>query len=249
MRHSESLLFTVGMAAGGAAIARWPGRRRPGRGRHDADSLLLRVVCHELRTPVRSLRSLTRALTEDATGDPAAVAQLAREQAEHVESVLDTVTAAAQGLLGAPPADDLVPIGRLLPSIAATVPAHRLRVGVSERAARRRVAGRRARQILINLLDNAVRHGPPGGVVGLDVAACPGGLVMTVRDEGRDSRPVAAALRRRTQPTGVTGMGLWIVRQLVAAGGGRVTAYRDRGGVAVRVLLPARAPLRDRPDR
>lgn len=238
MQGGGRFLFTLGMAAGGAVIARWPGRQ-PSPAHPDA--LLLRVVCHELRTPVRSLRSLTRALNEEATADRTAVAQLACQQAAHVESLLDQVTAAAQGLLGGPPDDERVPVGRLLPSVAATVPGDRLRLRVSERAARRRVAARRTRQILTNLLDNAVRHGPPGGPVRLDVAVRSGWLVLTVRDEGRDSRPVEAALRRRTPPVGVTGLGLWIVRQLAAADGGRVTAHRDREGLAVRVRLPARS--------
>jgi two-component system, OmpR family, sensor kinase len=240
---TEPLMFVLGLVAGGVAVASWPGR--PVRaGAADGAEVLLRAVCHELGTPVRSLQSLTRALAEEAETDRTAVARLAREQAGHVASVLSQATEVAQGLHGSPLADEPVPIGRLLPAAAAAVPPRRLRIRVDERVAARPVAGRRTRQVLINLLDNAVRHGPPEGAILLRLEPAAGGLAVTVQDEGLDSAPVEAALRRRTPPAGMPGMGLWIVRQLVAVDGGTVTAYRAPAGVTVRVLLPSRPQRR-----
>lgn len=234
---AEPLMFVLGLLAGAVAVASWPARPAPARS-PDGAGLLLRAVCHELGTPVRSLQSLTRALAEEVDTDRRAVARLAREQAGHVASVLSQATEVAQGLHGSALADEPVPIERLLPAAAAAVPPHRLRIRVDERVAARRVAGRRTRQVLINLLDNAVRHGPPQGAVVLRLQSAAGAIAITVQDEGRDSAPVEAALRSRTPPAGMPGMGLWIVRQLVGVDGGTVTAYRTAAGVAVRVLLP-----------
>lgn len=233
---AEPLMFVLGLVAGGVAVAAWPADRTAPR--PDGAGLLLRTVCHELGTPVRSLQSLTRALAEEADTDRQAVARLAREQAGHLASVLSQATEVAQGLHGSPLADEPVPVGRLLPAAAATVPPRRLRLRVDERAAARPVAGRRTRQVLINLLDNAMRHGPPNGTVVLRLEPAVGGVVITVQDEGTDSAPIEAALRRPTPPAGMPGMGLWIVRQLVTVDGGTVTAHRTRAGVAVRVVLP-----------
>ncbi|MCW6006681.1 ATP-binding protein, partial [Micromonospora sp. CPCC 205371] len=126
----------------------------------------------------------------------------------------------------------------LTPAPPASVPRKRRRMRVDERAGGRPVPARRTRQVLINLLDNAVRHGPPGGAVVLRLEPAAGGVAVTVQDEGLDSTPVEAALRRHTPPAGMSGMGLWIVRQLVEVDGGTVTAYRTPAGVAVRVVLP-----------
>ncbi|MEH1127232.1 sensor histidine kinase [Micromonospora sp. CPCC 206061] len=241
---TEPLMFVLGLAAGGVAVAGWPAERAR-TGTADGAGLLLRTVCHELGTPVRSLQSLTRALAEEADTDRQAVARLAQEQAGHLASVLSQATEVAQGLHGSPLADEPVPIGRLLPAVAAVVPPRRLRLRVDERVLARPVAGRRTRQVLINLLDNAVRHGPPEGPVVLRLEAVAGGVAVLVQDEGLDSSPVEAALRRPTPPAGTSGMGLWIVRQLVAVDGGTVTVCRTRTGVAIRVLLPC--PSRRRP--
>jgi signal transduction histidine kinase len=237
---AEPLMFVLGLVAGSVAVASWPRRSVP---THSADGagLLLRVVCHELGTPVRSLQSLTRALAEEADTDRQAVARLAREQAGHVASVLSQATEVAQGLHGSPLPDEPVPVNRLLPAAAAAVPAQRLRIQVDERVAARPVAGRRTRQVLINLLDNAVRHGPPQGAVVLLLEPAAGALSISVHDEGRDCSPIEAALRRPTPPAGMPGMGLWLVRQLVEVDGGSVTAHRTSEGVAVRVLLPSPA--------
>ncbi|MCW6006680.1 hypothetical protein K1W54_19140, partial [Micromonospora sp. CPCC 205371] len=124
---TEPLMFVLGLVAGAVSVVAWPAQ--PARtGAADGAGLLLRAVCHELGTPVRSLQSLTRALAEEAGTDRQAVARLAREQAGHLASVLSQATTVAQGLHGSPLADDPVPIGRLLPAAAAAVAPKRVRV-------------------------------------------------------------------------------------------------------------------------
>lgn len=220
-----------------AAVRRWPpdGPDDPG--------LVLRVLCHELRTPISSLASLTRALAEDRGGLTAderrAISELARQQAAHLDGLLREVTAGGGALGPAAGPEPAAPLADLLPVVAALVPPHRLRTRVTPRAGRCPVPARRTRQVLVNLVQNALRHGPADGEVGLYAAVRPAGLSILVTDQGRSTDGLTEALRRRTPGGGTHGLGLWITRQLVATDGGTVRAHRLRPrGVAVEVLLP-----------
>jgi signal transduction histidine kinase len=103
------------------------------------------------------------------------------------------------------------------------------------------VHARHTRQVLINLLGNAFRHGVPGGPVRLLGNVRGRRLRLVVANAGRFSRDLGAALRRPDPPPGEKGLGLWVVRQAVAANGGTVRARaRHRGrAVEVEVRLPA----------
>ncbi|MEQ4304756.1 HAMP domain-containing sensor histidine kinase [Plantactinospora sp. B6F1] len=216
-------------------------RARPG-----DQALLLRMFCHELRSPIESLRSLTRALAEDSAAlrpdERRAMAALAREQATHLAGLWRQAVATTQSL--AEPVDQPVPLRQVLPVAVAAGAPQRLTVRLTRGAGGRLVHADRVRQILRNLVENALRHGPAEGRVRVCASVRAGALVLVVTDEGRSCEPLLAALRRTAPPPGVSGLGLWIVRHLVAAEGGTITAYRAAHGVAVRVSLP---PRRRRP--
>lgn len=108
----------------------------------------------------------------------------------------------------------------------------------------------RLRQAVDNLLDNATRHSPRGGVVDLPAGvACSGALTIEVVDRGSgfpvDFLPHAFDRFRRagdarSRDDGGSGLGLSIVRAIVRAHGGQVVATnRAGGGAAVRIELPA----------
>jgi signal transduction histidine kinase len=210
-------------------------RRTP---RPDPALVLLRSVCHELHPPVATLTSLMRALesqpSERRRGE---LAQLAGEYAAHADAVLRQAAAAAAGLADA--GDTAVPLHRVLPVVAAAVPAGRLAVSVGPGADRCLVPGRQTRQILLNLLANAARYSP--GEIRLTAAVRRRRLRLTVADQGALTGDLRRALRRRTPPAGTKGLGLWVVRHLVDAQGGTVRARTlAPRGVAVEVVLPRR---------
>ncbi|MFP8884304.1 MULTISPECIES: sensor histidine kinase [Streptomyces] len=104
-------------------------------------------------------------------------------------------------------------------------------------------------RVALNLVQNAVRYNVPGdGWVSVDTRAQPGQAVLVVENTG----PVVPAYevdnlfepfrRLRTERTGSdkgVGLGLSIVRSVVRAHGGAVTARpREEGGLVVRVTLP-----------
>jgi signal transduction histidine kinase len=210
-------------------------RRKP---QPDPALLLLRSVCHELRPPVTTLTSLVRALekpqSEVRRGE---LAQLAGEYAAHADALLRQAAAAAAGL--AEPVDSVLPLHRIVPAVAATVPAERLAVSVSPAAGRCLVPARHSRQILLNLLTNAARYSP--GEIRLTAAVSLRRLQLTVADEGGLTDDLLRALRRRTPPAGTKGLGLWLVRHLVATQHGSIRARQlSPHGVALQVDLPRR---------
>ena len=106
---------------------------------------------------------------------------------------------------------------------------------------------RRMVHVFRNLLDNAIRHSPPGGhvrleaallsVAGRSVLECAvwdGGAGFEASDLGRVFEPFF------TKRQGGTGLGLSIVRRIVLEHGGTVVAAnRAGGGAEVRIRLPA----------
>lgn len=110
-------------------------------------------------------------------------------------------------------------------------------------------------QVWLNLLENGIRHSPPGGVVyvraALDSDAAGPMVVVDVEDEGagipEEELPYiwerfykVDKSRRYTRGAG-TGLGLVIVKELVERHKGRVFAgNRPEGGARFRVQLPLR---------
>jgi len=100
-------------------------------------------------------------------------------------------------------------------------------------------------QVLGNLLENAVRHG--GGRVTIVVEPEGDGAAVTVMDEG-DGIPAGLHERVftrfwRSGRRGGTGLGLYIVRGLVEAHGGRIElGSAPGGGASFRFVLPAATP-------
>ncbi len=105
------------------------------------------------------------------------------------------------------------------------------------------------RQVLVNLLDNAVKYSPDGGLVTVELGSAPGLVTLTVRDAGLGIPPseqerifekfyrLDPAL---TRGVGGSGLGLYISRELVSRMGGRLSVRSHPGeGAAFTIELPA----------
>ena len=103
----------------------------------------------------------------------------------------------------------------------------------------------RLRQLVMILVDNAIRHTPSGGHVAVAVRSDPMGATLTVDDDGPGIREedlphvFERFYRAPGAPGGGTGLGLAIAHWIVERHGGRIAvANRPSGGAAFAVRLP-----------
>jgi signal transduction histidine kinase len=101
----------------------------------------------------------------------------------------------------------------------------------------------RIREVLVNLLSNALHHTPPGGVVSMSTAAEDGRARVTVADTG--SGIAAGDLPKifdrfyKGRTSRGSGLGLTIARNLVTAHGGEIRAEsRPGAGTSITFTLP-----------
>jgi two-component system, OmpR family, sensor kinase len=216
---------------------------------------------HELRTPLTSIRGFAELFRQGAAGSPEEIGKLMHRIEDE---------AARMGLL----VDDLLLLARLdqerplslapveLPVLAADAiqaarvmaPDRQIDLEIAPGSGALVVLGddTRLRQVLGNLMTNAVRHTPPDASITVRLRSEPGNLaVAEVSDTGHGLTPEqaervferfyradAARTRRVDGPAG-TGLGLAIVAALVAAHHGTVEldSAPDRGAT-FRVRLP-----------
>jgi signal transduction histidine kinase len=103
-------------------------------------------------------------------------------------------------------------------------------------------------QILLNLVENAIRHTPEGGRITVETAPAENGIHLVVRDTGVGIAPehlprvferFYRADRGRSRESGGTGLGLAIVKHLVEAHDGWVRAESVEGaGTTIRIFFP-----------
>jgi sigma-B regulation protein RsbU (phosphoserine phosphatase) len=209
-------------------------------------------VSHELRTPLTCIHQYVTILLDGLAGP------VAPEQGDHLKTVLKSVNqlhAMIRDLLEATRAESgkmrveprCVSVGDLIQQAAAMMrPTAQekkigLEVGLDHRIPLVHADPDRVLEILINLMDNALKFTPPDGAV--VVKACmvetdPGKVYLSVSDTGRGISAEAKALifeRLFQDPdiidshrTGL-GLGLYICKELVQLQGGKIWVSSDPG--------------------
>lgn len=109
----------------------------------------------------------------------------------------------------------------------------------------------RLREVLYNLLDNAVKYSPQNGKIGLQASQRDGELFLCVTDNGigiaeEDLPRIFERFYRvdkaRSRALGGTGLGLSIVKHIAQLHGGRAEAESEVGkGTSVSVILPMKS--------
>ncbi|HET7496779.1 MAG TPA: HAMP domain-containing sensor histidine kinase [Candidatus Eisenbacteria bacterium] len=220
---------------------------------------LLGDVAHELRSPLTNLRCQIEAVEDGlATADAETMRSL-HEETLLLGRLVDDIQDLALAEAGRLPLhrERVSPRAALEAAAAAFTPLAADR-GVSLRAGGEGAPDvdadpARLKQVLRNLVANALAHTPEGGTVELDASSGGDGRVaFTVRDTGAGIAPedlphifdrFYRADRARTRETGGSGLGLSIVKQLVEAHGGSVAAEsRPGAGTTVRFTLPQAPP-------
>ncbi|GAA0222060.1 HAMP domain-containing sensor histidine kinase [Cryptosporangium japonicum] len=206
-------------------------------------------IAHELRTPLTNIRAWLESARDGVITVDAEVLEVLVEESillHHVVDDLGDLAAADAGSLRVH--REPIYVRDLLEQL---VGVHQggVRV-VLEAAADPEVSVDpvRLRQIVGNLLSNAVRHTPPGGRVTVRLEVRPAQLEIAVTDTGSGIAPADLAKvfdrfwradTSRTRATGGSGLGLAISRQLAHAHGGELTATSEPGhGSTFTLVLP-----------
>jgi len=225
----------------------------------EARRQLVAAVSHELRTPVATVRGyLDSALHRADPLPPDLRADL--ETMEHelarLERLIEDLFTLARVEVGRlalrlEPTDVGALVRRLSETLAPLAWSQRrvqLLAEVPPALPPARADGERLEQVVGNLLANAVRHTPPGGLVAAAVAAEDGLVRIDVRDTGEgiaaaDLARVFERFYRAAGPDGArgdgAGLGLALVKELAEAMGGSVAAESAPGqGSCFTVRLP-----------
>lgn len=215
---------------------------------------------HELRTPASVILSSAEILEREGLVKPAGrellrgIAEesqrLGRLSADLLTLVKDRAGEPGQQLTLIP--GDVADVARV------AVDRAKIMTAGSERSVKAEIAdgtlsaaidADRLLQLLLNLVENAIRHSPPGGAITIGAAAHDGSVELWVDDEGlgipEEERelvfdPFYRSPRDRSSRDGGSGLGLAIARSIVVAHGGSLVAESSPSGGA---RLVARIPL------
>lgn len=217
---------------------------------------LLRSVSHDLRTPLAAVRAAATELLDDPDGtrhDAATrrrLLELVDTEADRLDrmvaDVLDMSRLEAGALLPRREPVDLADLARAEAARWATrAPATPVEVRVDDGLPPVPLDPTLTRQVLSNLIDNAVRHSPPGGRVHVALARDGHRARLAVDDEGPGIPPD----RRRDvfdpftsgRTPGAGGLGLAICDGVVRAHGGTIRVDDGpHGGARFTVWFPLR---------
>jgi PAS domain S-box-containing protein len=222
-------------------------------------STFVSVVSHELKTPVALIKGYAETLRrEDAAWDRDTVQEslgVIAEEADHLTQLIDSLLQASRIQAGGL---QLKPTDVHLPRLAEkVVDGFRTQTGVHAFELDfppdfPPVWGdpQRLQEVLTNLVSNAVKYSPDGGVVWIGGRVDGTGITLYVADQGIGIPPeeqdrifdrfhrVESGLHRRTEGTG---LGLYLVKAIVEAHGGKIWVESAPGrGSIFMFTLPRR---------
>jgi two-component system sensor histidine kinase KdpD len=250
-------LFTFAMMFGiGLLVSTLAQRARDAAVRAESEALrgtLLSSVSHDLRTPLASITGAATTLRDQAVDEETRreLVSAICEEAERMERLVGNLLDMTRLSSGAVvlrrewiPVEEIV--GASLARTERALARHRVRTEVPATAAMVLVDPLLLEQLLVNLLENAARHTPPGTEVLVRADAGPGGLELEVADGGPGFAPgeedrVFERFHRGGRAAGQgAGLGLAIARAIAAVHGGTLRASaRSGGGASFRLQLPA----------
>jgi signal transduction histidine kinase len=212
---------------------------------------------HELRTPLTVIRSSVEHLSrhrDQAIGDASEALDDIDAEVTHLTSLVDDLLLLARSDSGAVPLErvplDLGDVAfEAASALNRTAESRDVKVLVDPEPAMVEGDSARLRQLVMILVDNAIRHSPREGAVTVTVRATGKVASVEVTDEGPGVRPEDMPhvfdrfWRAAGAPSGGTGLGLSIARWIAERHDGRIgVANRTGGGAVFRVELPVTEP-------
>jgi signal transduction histidine kinase len=217
---------------------------------------LIAAVSHDLRTPITSLQLLAEAIDDDIIDAPTRHDYLGR-MTTHVRQSSALIDDLFE--LSRLEAGDIrwsvehVRLHELLEETLDAMRTHAEAGGVAVRTEvvdgiAARANPEQLQRVLVNLIQNAIRHTPADGSVTVRAEPGAGGIEIEVTDTGagiahadraRVFEPFVQGLDRAARTDGGAGLGLAISRAIVEAHGGRIWLADTTLGTSVRFSLPA----------
>ena len=229
--------------------------RREAEAASRAKDELLTMLSHELRNPLGAISAATDVLDAAAAGSPTAVEarEIIGRQTRNLAHMMNDLLDVGRVIAGKTPlAHDHVDLAavvrRVRQTLAITHDAddHALRLELDEVWVNGDAV--RIEQVVTNLLTNAVKYTPRGGLIEVIVRREDDTAVLVVQDSGTGIAPAllprvfdlfVQGERPLHRPAGGLGVGLTLVRRLVELHGGTVGVDSSGEGSRFTVRLPA----------
>ncbi|MFM7612890.1 MAG: hybrid sensor histidine kinase/response regulator, partial [Synechococcales cyanobacterium] len=241
----------------------------------------LTTMSHELRTPLNTILGMAESMREQVFGEINGEQRLALETIErssyHLLDLMNDILDVSKIASGQMELNlTTTPIHLLCESSLSFIKQQAIKKGISIQThfpphiPQLVVDERRMRQVLINLLENAVKFTPPGGVISVHVSLtsspCPSqysihalqtilsptvvriaiqdtGIGIAPEDTERIFQPFFQVARSLSRPYDGTGLGLGLVKRLVEMHGGQVGLSSQVGvGSCFTIDLPCQTP-------
>lgn len=224
--------------------------------RERLSSDLLRSVSHDLRTPLTGMLGSVGTLMEnyDSLDDGTRKEFLSDvyDEIEWLSAIVENVLSLTRlesqriNLNKQPEAVEEI-VSEALSRVNRRIGARRVTVKIPDELMMVPMDGTLIEQVLVNLLDNAIKHTPDDTPIHVDVRREGAHAVFAVRDQGPGLAPEAIPFlfdRFYTRQTAAgerkgSGLGLSICKSIVEAHGGRISAANEpTGGATFRFTLP-----------
>lgn len=213
---------------------------------------------HELRTPLTAIRGFSETLRDGALEDPQAARRFVDVIIRHtlrLQALVDDLAALSRAEspdqeLELGPVDVEKVIGEVIGGLLSKASERDIQLVFEPgRACPPALANERGLdQVLINLVDNAIKYSPKGSWVRVRTASTPGTVAIEVHNPGPPIKPKHQKRlferfyrvdKGRSRDEGGTGLGLAIVKHLCTAMNGHVTVESSKEkGTIFRVVLP-----------
>lgn len=213
---------------------------------------------HELRTPLTSIRGFLEILLRNRETNPESLSSAHTSMLTETERLIhlteDLLTLDRLALLShaknresvSTPVSEILP--ELVPLLESLVAPRHLNVQAEQLALP--LSASELKQLLFNLVQNAVQHTPPNARISIELARSNGEILLSVTDNGEGISPDdlpyiferfyrGSRSRQRSKGQGA-GLGLAIVREIVRLRGGHVEVDSQRGvGSSFSLHFPA----------
>jgi signal transduction histidine kinase len=219
---------------------------------------LVANIAHDLATPLTAIQGFSEALADNVIIDPAARQETAQRIGREVQRLRRMVAEirqmssleAGQTKLDLAPLDLQTLVDETLAVIAPECESKGITVhnDITPNMPAVLADSDRITQVLLNLLDNARRHTPKGGMLRVGAQVYGTFLLLSIQDTGTGINPQDVphiferfyrADRSRTTTTGGSGLGLAIVKAIITAHRGNVWAESVPGkGTRITFTLP-----------